>query len=101
LVYLLENFTDHTSGINGQLKSGWKAVFHRWDRPKPTPGYQLGWKDKTAAKKPLQRIFSWDFERLIGSMGIRQTMQAYLQPGKACSRQDTAPFNSNSLIKAP
>lgn len=69
LVDLLENFTDQTSGTNWQLKFWWKAVFHMWNHPKPAPEYQLGWKDKTAAKKSLQRILEWDFVRIIMAHG--------------------------------
>ena len=40
-----------------------------WDHPKPAPEYQLGWKDKVAARKSLERILDWDFERIILSHG--------------------------------
>ena len=69
LVDLLENFTDETAGVNWPLKFWWKAVFHMWNHPKAAPEYQLGWKDKTAAKKSLQRILEWDFERIIMAHG--------------------------------
>ena len=64
-----ENITDSTPNVNWQLKLWWKAVFHMWNHPKPAPEYQLGWKDKTAARKSLKRILQWDFERIVIAHG--------------------------------
>jgi hypothetical protein len=69
LVDLIENITDATPNVNWQLKLWWKAVFHMWNQPKPAPEYQLGWKDKTAARKSLERILQWDFERIVIAHG--------------------------------
>jgi hypothetical protein len=69
LVDLIENFTDQTPNVNWLLKLWWKVVFHMWDDPKPAPEYQMGWKDRAAARKSLQRILDWDFERVIMSHG--------------------------------
>jgi hypothetical protein len=69
LVDLLENITDKTPGVNWVLKFWWKAVFHMWNHPKPAPEYQLGWRDKKAAKKSLKQILEWDFERIIIAHG--------------------------------
>lgn len=69
LVDLIENFTDATEDVSRSLKLWWKIVFHMWDNPKPAPEYQLGWKDKKAAAKSLQRILNWDFEKIIMAHG--------------------------------
>lgn len=69
LVDLIENFTDQTPNVNWRLKLWWKVVFHMWDHPKPAPEYQMGWKDKAAARKSLERILDWDFERIVLSHG--------------------------------
>jgi Domain of unknown function (DUF4336) len=69
LTDLIENIGDHTEGTNWVLKFWWKAVMHMWDKPKPAPEYQLGWKDKAAAKRSLERILAWDFERVIIAHG--------------------------------
>ena len=69
LVDLIENITDATEDVNWTLKLWWKAVFHMWSNPKPAPEYQLGWKDKKAASRSLQKILNWDFERIIISHG--------------------------------
>jgi hypothetical protein len=66
---LIENIGDQTQGTNFTLKLWWKAVFHMWNRAKPAPEYQLGWRDKSAAKKSLERILEWDFARIILAHG--------------------------------
>lgn len=69
LVDMIENVTDSTPGVCWQLKFWWKVVFRMWNRPKPAPEYQMGWKDKSAAATSLRRILAWDFERIIISHG--------------------------------
>ena len=69
VVDLIENFTDQTPNVNWLLKLWWKVVFHMWDNPKPAPEYQMGWKDKAAARESLQRILEWDFDKIVLSHG--------------------------------
>jgi hypothetical protein len=69
LTDLIENITDQTPNTNWLLKLWWKAVFHMWNNPKPAPEYQLGWKDKTAARQSLERILEWDFKTIVLSHG--------------------------------
>jgi hypothetical protein len=69
LVDLIENFTDQTSNVNWLLKLWWKAVFHMWENPKPAPEYQMGWKDKEAARKSLLKILDWDFDKIVMAHG--------------------------------
>jgi hypothetical protein len=69
LVDLIENFTDLTPDVNWLLKLWWKVVFRMWDDPKPAPEYQMGWKDKEAARKSLEKILQWDFNKIILSHG--------------------------------
>ena len=69
LVDLIENITDQTPGVNNMLKFWWKVVFRMWNNPKPAPEYQLGWKDKVAARNSLSKILDWDFERIIIAHG--------------------------------
>ncbi|MEM8814141.1 MAG: hypothetical protein AAGF59_16135 [Pseudomonadota bacterium] len=69
LVDLIENIGDQTPDVGWQLKLWWKAVFHMWNQAKPAPEYQLGWHDKAAARKSLEKILKWDFERIIIAHG--------------------------------
>ena len=69
LVDLIENITDQTPNVNWVLKFWWKLVFHMWNRPKPAPEYQMGWKDKAAARKSLEKMLQWDFDKIILAHG--------------------------------
>ena len=69
LTDLLENIGEKSGAVSWQFKLWWKIVFHMWDNPKPAPEYQMGWKDKRAAKRSLERILEWDFDRIIISHG--------------------------------
>lgn len=69
LVDLIENFTDKTKAVSWSLKLWWKVVFHMWDKPKPAPEYQLGWKNKNAARNSLKDILQWDFDKIIMAHG--------------------------------
>ena len=69
LTDLIENIGDQTEGTDWVLKLWWKAVTHMWDKPRPAPEYQMGWKDKAAAKRSLERILEWDFERIVIAHG--------------------------------
>jgi hypothetical protein len=65
LVDLIEMFSDATPDMDWKLKLWCKLVFHMWNRAKPAPEYQLGWRDKAAARMSLRRILAWDFTRVI------------------------------------
>jgi hypothetical protein len=89
LVDAIENFTDQTDDVSWQLKAWWK-VLHMWNKPKPAPEYQLGWKDKVAARASLEKILEWDFDKIVLSHGDNITECA-----KEKARQAwTPPLNS-------
>jgi len=69
LVDLIESFSDATEDVNWLLKLWFKLVYRMWANPKSAPEYQMGWKDKQAAAKSLNKILSWDFETIIVSHG--------------------------------
>ena len=69
LTDLVENIGPESEGTNWVLRFWWKAVMNMWEKPKPAPEYQMGWKDKAAAKRSLERILEWDFERVIIAHG--------------------------------
>jgi len=68
LVDLVENFTPATPGTNLLLRLAFRAL-GMWNRPRPAPEYQLAWGDKARVGDCLERILSWDFERVILSHG--------------------------------
>ena len=69
VVDVLENIGDHTPGTSRALRFWWKFVFRMWNRPKPAPEYQLGWKDRRAARISFERILAWPFERVVLAHG--------------------------------
>jgi len=69
LVDLLENIGDVIPDVDWKIKLYWKAVFHRWNQPTPAPEYEMGWKDKAAARASILKILAFDFERIVISHG--------------------------------
>lgn len=69
LTDLVENIGDRTPGTDRMLRFWWKGLFRMWNNPKPAPEYQLGWKDRSAARRSLERICELDFERVVISHG--------------------------------
>lgn len=69
LTDLVENIGDRTEGVSWLLKFWFKFVFRMWNKAKPAPEYRMGWKDKPAAARSLERILDWDFERVVLAHG--------------------------------
>jgi len=70
LVDLLENIGDdfkHPTSL--YLRFWWKAVFKMWNNPKAAPEYQMGWGNKDLVKAGLNKILSWEAERVILAHG--------------------------------
>ena len=69
LTDLVENVGGHTEGVGWGLKLWFKFVFRMWNKAKPAPEYQMGWKDQPAAARSLERILRWGFERVVLAHG--------------------------------
>lgn len=69
LVDLIENIGKDTPDVDWKMKIWWKLVFHMWDHPKPAPEYQLGYHEKKAVKRTLEKVMSWDFDKIILAHG--------------------------------
>ena len=70
LVDLLENIGDnyqHKAGL--LLQFWWKVIFRMWNNPKAAPEYQMGWGNKKIVKNGLNKILSWNAERVILAHG--------------------------------
>ncbi len=70
LVDLLENIGDdfkHPTSL--LLRFWWKFVFNMWNNPKAAPEYQVGWGNKGIVKQGLNKILSWEVDRVILSHG--------------------------------
>ena len=70
LVDLLENIgDDYQHPANLLLRFWWKLVFKMWNNPKAAPEYQMGWGKKEVVKKGMDKILSWQPERIILAHG--------------------------------
>jgi len=70
LADLLENIGDdykHPASL--LLRFWWKVVFRMWNNPKAAPEYQIGWGRKDIVKTGLNKIISWQAERVILAHG--------------------------------
>ncbi|KAL7427268.1 hypothetical protein ACHAXM_000770 [Skeletonema potamos] len=65
----IELIGDSTPGTNWVLRCWWKYLLRMWNVPKPAPEYQMGWNDKLLAKKSMEQIMKWDFQKVIISHG--------------------------------
>jgi hypothetical protein len=68
LVDLIENFGDSTPRLSWMLEACWK-LFRMWNRPGLAPEYRFGWRDRAEARAALQKIVTWDFERIVIAHG--------------------------------
>jgi hypothetical protein len=62
-------FGKRSQSPDALLKFWFKFVFRMWNRAKPAPECRLGWKDKPAAARSLERILEWNFERVVLARG--------------------------------
>ena len=70
LVDLLENIgDDFKHPTNLLLRFWWKVVYRMWNNPKAAPEYQMGWGKKGIVKEGLNKILSWNAERVILAHG--------------------------------
>ncbi len=67
-VDLVENFRDETPGTNATLRA-WMRLFGMWGRSRPAPELRWLTRDRKAARRALERLLSWDFERAVIAHG--------------------------------
>jgi hypothetical protein len=67
-VDLVENFSDQTAGTNGVLRA-MMALLGMWGRPRPAPELRWFTRDRKTARKAIERILAWDFERAVIAHG--------------------------------
>ncbi len=68
VVDLLENFQDDTPGVDCWLRWSFK-LFGLWGRAVPAPEYLMFTWDKRSSEQVVQRVLSWDFQRVILAHG--------------------------------
>jgi hypothetical protein len=67
-VDLVENFSNRTAGTNSVLQA-MMMVLGMWGRPRPAPELRWFTRDRVAARKAVERILAWDFERAVIAHG--------------------------------
>jgi hypothetical protein len=67
-VDLVENFRDHTPGTNAVLR-GLIRLLGMWGKPRPAPELRWFTRDRRAARRALDRLLAWDFDRAIIAHG--------------------------------
>ena len=65
---LIENFQDATPGTNRVLRATIKLL-GMWGNPNPAPELRWFTRDRKAAREALQKILSWDFDRIVLAHG--------------------------------
>jgi hypothetical protein len=64
----VENFRDETPGTNWMLR-GTIKLLRMWGSPNPAPELRWFTRDRKAAREALQKILSWDFDRIVLAHG--------------------------------
>jgi len=67
-VDLVENFSANTAGTNAMLRTMMKLL-GMWERPRPAPELRWFTRDRTGARRAVERILGWEFERAVIAHG--------------------------------
>lgn len=67
-VDLVERFSAQTPGTNGALRVMMKLL-GMWGRPRPAPELRWFTRDREQARRAIERILAWDFERAVIAHG--------------------------------
>ncbi len=75
---LVENFSDRTRGTNAMLRATMRTL-GMWGRPRPAPELRWFTRDRAAARRAIERILAWDFDRAViahGDLLVHEPHQA-------------------------
>jgi len=67
-VDLVEHFRDETPGLD-RLMRVYIKVMLMWNKPRPAPELRWMTRDRAAARRALDHILEWDFDRMIVAHG--------------------------------
>jgi hypothetical protein len=86
---LVENFHDETPTVD-RIMRAWIKLFGMWNKPRPAPELRWFTRDRAAARRALEQILAWDFDRMVIAHGeifecgaknaIREAWQFVLGP---------------------
>lgn len=78
----IEFYSDRSPDVPRLLRLWW-WLFGMWNRPAPAPEYGMGWRDKHAARRSLERALQWDFDRIVLSHGDLIESDGHAQAARA------------------
>jgi hypothetical protein len=61
---LVEHFRDETPGVDRVVR-GYIKLLGMWNKPRPAPELRLFTFDRAAARRALEQILAWDFDRMV------------------------------------
>lgn len=61
---LVEHFRDETPGTDRLLR-GYIKLLGMWNAPRPAPELRWLTRDRAAARRALEQILAWDFDRMV------------------------------------
>ena len=67
-VDLVENVRDETPGVDRVMRT-WLKLLGQWNKPRPAPELRWLTRDHAAARRELERILSWDFDKMVIAHG--------------------------------
>ncbi|HEY4222074.1 MAG TPA: hypothetical protein VGO62_12045 [Myxococcota bacterium] len=67
-VDLVEHIGDATPGMNRVMRAYIKMMF-MWNKPRPAPELRMMTFDRASARLAIEKILSWDFDRMVIAHG--------------------------------
>jgi hypothetical protein len=67
-VDLVENVGDETPGVDGMMRM-WLKLLGQWNKPRPAPELRWFTGDRAGARRAIERMLSWDFDKMILAHG--------------------------------
>jgi len=67
-VDLVEHIGDDTPGLDRMMRM-WIKLLGMWNKPRPAPELRWLTRDRAEAKRAIERILSWDFDKMVIAHG--------------------------------
>ena len=67
-VDLVEHIGDATPGVDRMMRM-WIKLLRMWNKPRAAPELRLLTRDRAGARSAIERILSWDFEKMVIAHG--------------------------------
>jgi len=67
-VDLVEHIGDDTPGLDRMMRM-WIKLLGMWNKPRPAPELRWLTRDRAEARRAIERILSWDFDKMVIAHG--------------------------------